>query len=191
MTGPNELMTNRPEVLSYLSKAAKGTWYNIGASNPSLQLTRNVETHRIRRKAWDPGFSSLAVKSYIPIIKPYTKILVDTLARRREVNISELIGYYMCDTMAELTYGQGFGMLEKEGKDGSDYFLSTIHDFMKSVGPLGHVPWTLILLQKIGAAGKKHNVFLEWCKQLVAERERRGMTGGRRDIFQHHQRRFV
>lgn len=183
--GPNEIVTNRPEVIPYLSKALKGTWYNIGASNPSLQLTRNIETHRIRRKAWDRGFSPAAVELYIPRIKPYTTLLTEALARNREVNITEWIGYYMCDTMGELTYGQGFGMVEKGGQEGTDYFIRSIHDFMKVVGPLGHVPWTLLLLQKIGAAGKKHALFVKWCKELVEKRQQRGMTGGKKDIFEH------
>ena len=179
------MITTRTEIIPHLSRAVKGTWYNIGAENPSLQLTRDVETHRIRRKAWDRGFSPEAINSYIPRIKPYTEILLDSLARHVEVNITEWIGFYTYDTMGELTYGKGFGMLENEGKNGSDYFTSTIHEFMNVVGPLGHVPWTFLVLQMIGAAGSKHNVFMRWCQELMKERETRGFRDGQKDVFQH------
>jgi cytochrome P450 len=183
-TGPNELICTRPEILPVLAKAAKGTWYNIGNRNTSLQLERNKETHSIRRRVWDRAFTPAAIASYLPRIAHYRSGLLSALAGNTEKNITAWLSYYAFDVMGALTYGSDFGMLEKGGKDNSDYFLTMTHASMRSVGLLAHIPWVMLLLESLGAAGDTHMKFLAWCEELVEQRKKRGLGEAGMDLFE-------
>lgn len=83
--------------------------------------------------------------------------------------------------MGAISYGRSFGMLEKAGKDGSDYYRIMTHKSMWTIGLLGHVPWTVLLFEKLGVAGRDYMRFMKWCSEIVEERLRRGGEG---DLFQ-------
>lgn len=185
-TGPNEVIVADPSVLPHLAKAAKGAWYSIGQSNPSVHSVRDVRTHSIRRRVWDRAFTPAAIAGCVATVQRYRERLLQALAsgERGETNITACVSHFAFDTMGRLTYGRDFGMLEKQGRDGSDYFLRMTHASMRVVGLLGHVPWLLVLLERLGAAGKDHMRFLKWCDEMTEERRRRGMVGGVRDLFQ-------
>ncbi|KAF8243151.1 cytochrome P450 [Wilcoxina mikolae CBS 423.85] len=178
-TGPNELIINDPSAIPALAKASKGSWYLIGHNMQSVQLVRDIVTHSIRRRVWDKALSPKAVESYLPRIREHTALLVSALAG--ETNITEFLGYYAFDVMGAISYGRSFSMLEKAGKDGSDYYMKMTHKSMRILGMLGHTPWTVLLLEKLGAAGKEHIRFMKWCSEIAEERQKRGGEG---DLFQ-------
>ncbi|KAI5784457.1 cytochrome P450 [Pyronema domesticum] len=177
-TGPNEITTIDPNALQVLSKTNKGTWYVFGEPTPSIQLVRDITTHSIRRRVWDKALSAKAIEGYLPHIRRHISLLLPQLAG--EVDISRFFSYYAFDTMGVITYGRSFNMLEKAGRDGSDYFLRMTHASMRTLGLLAHIPWTLVLLENLGAAGKDHTNFLKWCDEISQERKQRGKGD---DIF--------
>ena len=185
-TGPNEVLVLRPELLPALARAAKGSWYNNGNGNPSLQLVKDRQTHSVRRRVWDRAFTPDCVKSYAPRVRYYTEKLVAQLAAggAGEKDITAWFSYYAFDVMGALTFGRDFGMLDKGGKDGSDYFLRMTHASMRSVGLLGHTPWMLLLMERLGAAGRDHMEFLAWCRERVLDRQRRGRGEMGSDLFE-------
>lgn len=146
---------------------------------------KDRETHSVRRRVWDKAFTPDAVKAYAPRVKHYTDMLLEKLAEgEREKDITAWFSYYTFDVMGAFTFGRDFGMLEKGGRDGSDYFLRMTHASMRSIALLGHTPWLLLLMEMLGAAGKEHMKFLEWCKERVDDRKRRGMGEMGSDLFE-------
>lgn len=63
-SGPREISINRKEAVPLLygpnSECVKSTWYGQTGNDPkkcSIHMTRDFNDHRLRRRAWDKGFS--------------------------------------------------------------------------------------------------------------------------------------
>lgn len=185
-TGPNEVTVRDPALLPALARADKGAWYIVGHHLLSLQLLRDSATHSIRRRVWDRAMTARRIdEAYLPAVHEHTRLLVDALGRRGggaagEADISAWLGFYAFDVMGALTYGRSFGMLQNAGGAGSRYFLDMTRGSMRLIGLLAHVPWTVLLLEGLGLAGRAHADFIRWCGSIADERMRRGGDG---DIF--------
>lgn len=64
ISGPREISINRKEAVPLLygpnSECLKSTWYGQTGNDPkkcSIHMTRDFNDHRLRRRAWDKGFS--------------------------------------------------------------------------------------------------------------------------------------
>ncbi|OBT38604.1 hypothetical protein VE00_11101 [Pseudogymnoascus sp. WSF 3629] len=174
--GPNELTIINPDAIAAIhsssSRCIKAPWYDaIGGPNPSLQLTRNRNTHDKRRKVWDQAFSARALRNYEGRVDGYVDQLIaqlDNLANQ-PVNASLWFNFYSFDVMGDLAFGKSFDML----KSGEKHFaLKLLQDGMRPVGILTPIPWILPILLAIPGAGTGTKIFTKFIEDQAATRRK-------------------
>lgn len=153
------------------SKCEKSPWYDIGLPMVSVHTCRDRATHDKRRKVWDQGFSTRALRDFEDRELRITKLLVDQIGKRsgETMNASHWFNFYSFDVMGELAFGESFGMVEKgEVHEAMDM----LHKAMAPYAFLGTVPWFMNLLIAIPGAGKEFNTFVNWCATLAEKRKK-------------------
>lgn len=150
-------------------KCDKGPWYNIGLPNPGTQLTRNRETHKIRRRIWDRAFTDDAVLQYLPGVITKSAELLSLLKVKGPVNITEFFNYYMWDSMGDIAFNKSFNMLPTHGKQ--DKFMRITLASQFGVAIFGHIPYMIRILDLIPFLNREYKEFMDWCEDLVVERK--------------------
>lgn len=172
--GPNEISVNNQAIIPLVTKLDKGPWYNIGLPDFGTHLTRNRETHRIRRRVWDRAFTDEAVKQYLSLLATRSTELLSILATKAngQVNITEYFSYYMWDSMGDMTFSKSFNMLPTQGslRDNQRYIKITMAS-QYGLALFGHIPYIVRILQLFPFLNKEYNEFLRWCDELVEERK--------------------
>ncbi|OBR05375.1 Benzoate 4-monooxygenase cytochrome P450 [Colletotrichum higginsianum IMI 349063] len=150
--GPTELSINKPGAINAVfldTDCMKGPWYNLLHPMVSMQMVRDKEAHSKRRKAWEYGFTSKALRDYEPRVLKYTEQLLAGIETRAGAafNAALWFNFYSFDVMGEFSLGRGFRMLE----DGASHFyMDALHDETRAVGRFTHAMWALPLYR--GAA---------------------------------------
>ncbi|PGH01942.1 hypothetical protein AJ79_07773 [Helicocarpus griseus UAMH5409] len=171
--GPTVLSILDPEAVQAFhgshSKVSKGQWHTVLMPRVSLQVERNKREHARRRKIWDMGFSSKALRSYEPRIRYYTEQLVSKIERTldKPIDMAQWFNYYSFDVMGTM----GFNMDSNMVKEGTEtYFLKTLHADMKNIGIFGHLPWLLPFVKATPGLNKEYLNFWKWLDVRVNER---------------------
>ncbi|EXJ79942.1 hypothetical protein A1O3_08228 [Capronia epimyces CBS 606.96] len=178
-TGPSELSITVPAavplVLGPGSKCTKSDWYDMAKPIDSMHTIRVKQVHDARRKIWDLGFNSKALRSYEGRILKYSHQLVDALSRQtgEPLNATEWFNYYSFDVMGDLAFGKSFDMLST-GKE--HFFLQLVHKGQSPVGIFTPAPWLAILLKEVPFAMRTFHRFLAWCELQVEERKKINMA---------------
>ncbi|OQE44781.1 hypothetical protein PENCOP_c002G03928 [Penicillium coprophilum] len=163
--GPTELSIADPRavqaIYSSTAKVSKGPWYTILEPRASLQTVRDKQEHAQRRKVWDQGFSTRALRDYEPRVFRYTEQLVQVLEREvgNQINIAQWFNYYSFDVMGDLAFGKSFNMLI-DGKDA--YILKQLHADMKMIGIFGHITWLFPFFKRIPLINADYLKFWKW-----------------------------
>ncbi|KAL2832949.1 cytochrome P450 monooxygenase [Aspergillus cavernicola] len=171
--GPTELSIINPEAVVALygpqSQLAKGPWYHVIHPRVSLQTERDKKEHARRRKVWDQGFSSKAIRTYEPRITKYTTQLTSAISQTldTEINVSKYFNYYSFDVMGDMAFGKSFDML-LNGED--TYFLTSLHADMTSIGLFGHLTWLFPFFKGIPGLNWQYKRFWEFLDGLVGGR---------------------
>ncbi|KAK7423226.1 hypothetical protein QQZ08_009122 [Neonectria magnoliae] len=148
-----------------------GPWYNILHPVISLHMIRDQKEHARRRKTWDKGFSSKALRDYEPRVARYTYQLLDKMEETKGLpfDASTLFNFYSFDVMGDLAFGKSFDMV----KNGVvHYFMKSVHSNMLAVSAFSHLVWMFPLFKEIPGLNYEHVKFQKWLSQQVMERQR-------------------
>ncbi|KAE8152770.1 cytochrome P450 monooxygenase [Aspergillus avenaceus] len=171
--GPNQLSVTDPEAIQILhgpkAKVTKGIWYSNMEPRISLFNTRNKKEHAQRRKVWDQGFSSRALRDYEPRVYRYKEQLIDAIEQRigTPMDATKWFNYYSFDIMGDLSFGKSFNMLV-DGQDAS--ILTKLHADVTGLTVLGQVPWILPFFKRIPLLNADYLKHWNWISSRVEER---------------------
>ncbi|KAL9943998.1 hypothetical protein D7B24_000866 [Verticillium nonalfalfae] len=171
--GPSELSIADPSFFHHIhsnsSPFVKGPWYNILHPVVSLQLVRDKKEHSRRRKTWDKGFGSKALRDYEPRVVKYTDQLLNQIKQTegKPINVSTWFNFYSFDVMGDLAFGRSFDMM----KDGIvHYYMQAVHTSMQAVAAFSHLVWIFPLFKEIPGLNHEHLKFQAWLHQHVKQR---------------------
>ncbi|KAI1325711.1 cytochrome P450 [Xylariaceae sp. FL0255] len=154
-TGPEELTIIDPAAISLIdgpnSQCTKAAWYDIFLPQVSINSTRNVEEHGLRRRVWDRGFSPAALSIYDIYIIEHAHLLaarIECLVLEHSnrvdgldeavVNVTEWCFWFSFDVMGEFAFARSFGMLRDSKWHAK---IRQLVDAMAMLGPVSPVPW--------------------------------------------------
>ncbi|KAH3950795.1 hypothetical protein HBI56_205410 [Parastagonospora nodorum] len=189
--GPNELITDDPEVLRKMmaarSEYTRGHWYSAMKFDPTrdnLFSMRDEVAHTKLRSKMAAGYSGkenesmegsidLLIGSLVHLIE--TKY-ISTSDNYRPMDFGEKASFFTLDVISELAFGEAFGYLEND----SDVFeyLSITKTFIPIMMVMGDVPSLANLLQSRALRGLLPSesdklgfgAFIGIAKKLVARR---------------------
>ncbi|KAF6839318.1 cytochrome p450 [Colletotrichum musicola] len=171
--GPTELSINNPKAIMPIhanrSPCTKGPWYGVLHPMYSLQLVRDKQEHSHRRKAWDRGFSSKALRDYEYRVANYTDQLLAQIEahRGRPFNAADWFNFYSFDVMGDLAFGKTFGML---GEGVKHYFMTSLHRDMQAIGSFSHMLWLFPIFKNTPILNENNKKFWRFVTSQVDER---------------------
>ncbi|GJC83080.1 cytochrome P450 monooxygenase FCK2 [Colletotrichum liriopes] len=182
--GPSELSINNPKAVALIhsnrSPCTKGPWYGVLHPMYSLQLVRDKQEHARRRKAWDRGFGSKALKDYELRVADYTNQLLSQINahKSKPFNIADWFNFYSFDVMGDLAFGKSFGMLKGGIKH---YFMTSLHQDMQNIGMFSHMLWLFPIFKNTPILNANNKRFWRFVKSQVDDRIKN--TPDRPDVF--------
>ncbi|KAF2130546.1 putative benzoate 4-monooxygenase cytochrome P450 [Dothidotthia symphoricarpi CBS 119687] len=177
-TGPREISILRKSAVPTLygpnSELRKSTMYGQTGNDQkktSIHMTRDRASHRVRRRAWDRGFSMKALATYEPRIKTKADALIHQLRNSYEkpMNVSSWAMYFSFDVMGEVGLGKDFNNLTSGVEHGA---IQGVHDHMTMLGILSTVPWLLNVLSSIPGAASGYTDFFNFCSSEIREKNK-------------------
>ncbi|GAB1192901.1 hypothetical protein APSETT444_002100 [Aspergillus pseudonomiae] len=171
--GPTELSIADPRAVKALysgqAKVSKGPWYTVLEPRVSLHMSRDKKEHARRRKVWDQGFSSRALRDYEPRVSHYAEQLLEAIRKHvgKPMDMAKWFNYYSFDVMGDLSFGKSFDMLVG-GQD--TYFSTQLHADMKSIGLFSHLTWLFPFFKRIPVLNSDYLKFWNWVGGRVEER---------------------
>lgn len=131
-------------------------------------MTRDKQDHSRRRRIWDQGFSSRALRDYEPRVSRYTEQLIQAIDRvvaaGKPMDVSRWFSYYSFDVMGELSFGKAFDMLVR-GRDA--YILKEVHAFLKMIGLFAHLTWMFPLFKRMPGVNASMVRYWDWVVEQV------------------------
>ncbi|GAB1212266.1 hypothetical protein ATERTT37_001398 [Aspergillus terreus] len=118
-TGSSDLSIAHPAAVHALYSAAspctKAAYYDFTHPGLALQNIRDPAAHAARRRVWARAFSDPLLRGYEARVREYQQRLVERLAgmEGRAVDARKWVNLYSFDVMGALTFGEGFGCLER------------------------------------------------------------------------------
>ncbi|KAF3020671.1 hypothetical protein E8E14_013057 [Neopestalotiopsis sp. 37M] len=176
-TGPREITVLRKSAVDLIygpkSLCRKSTWYGQTGNDPlksSLHMTRDYESHRLRRKAWDKSMSVKALASYEPRVKSSVDALISQLKQRGEsgVNMTDWSMFFSFDLMGQIGFSKDFGQLHT-GQEHSA--IRPIHAHIKTLGIFQTVPWLLYLMSAIPGAAAAYSEIFDFCANEIRTKQ--------------------
>lgn len=174
--GPSTLSIASPQALHAVHlnpRCLKGPWYQVLAPESSIQTDRDAAGHAARRKVWDRGFSTKALRNYEPRVTHYTDKLVAHIdshvgqCDQKPLDASLWFNFYSFDVMGDLSLGESFGMLDR-GE--AHYAMRTLHSYMFMLGVFGHVMWAFRVIGNLPVLGAENVRFKAWVAEQVKKR---------------------
>lgn len=171
--GPSEIAVLVPEAVSTIDETkttcSKPAWYDLLQPLRVIISLRDKAEHDWRRRIWDRGFSTTALKGYDDRIVKYSRQLEAHLAKTvgQPVHANDWFFWFSFDVMGDLTLAKPFDMLVDER---FHYAILMMRDFMWLLGPFSPTPWLCRLGFVIPGVARGWNKWLKWCKQRMSER---------------------
>ncbi|ROW07794.1 hypothetical protein VMCG_03516 [Cytospora schulzeri] len=170
--GASTLSIAEPKALRAVhlnTKCVKGPWYNSLAPESSVQTDRDVAQHAARRRVWDRGFSTRALRNYESRVSHYADKLLAYIndVEGEPMDASLWFNFYSFDVMGDLSLGESFGMLDR-GKE--HLVMTTLHDFMSMLGIFGHIMWMLRIFTSLPVVSAGTAKFKTWVREMVLKR---------------------
>ncbi|KAF1962854.1 cytochrome P450 67 [Byssothecium circinans] len=156
------------------SECRKSTWYSQSSndsSKVSINMTRDQKSYRLRRRAWDRGFSMKALTSYQPRIKAKTDMLVEKIRELngKQIDMTKWSMLFGFDVMGEVGFGKDFGSLTSGQEHPA---IKAIHEHIAVLGVFQTVPWLMNLLGSIPGAAASFAEFFGMCEKEMVEKEK-------------------
>ncbi|PWY70995.1 benzoate 4-monooxygenase cytochrome P450 [Aspergillus heteromorphus CBS 117.55] len=183
--GPTELSINHPDAISAISSSqspcTKGPFYTLLEPRNSMHMTRDPVEHAQRRKVWERGFTSKALRDYEPRVARYADQLLAHIdeTQGKPINVSDWFSFYSFDVLGDLAFGKSFDMLQTGTKH---YFMTSLHADMTNVGVLGHLPWIFPIFKATPVLNYEHKRFWRWVDEQVEGRKK--ITPAQPDVFE-------
>ncbi|KAL5511175.1 hypothetical protein ACEPAH_4390 [Sanghuangporus vaninii] len=187
--GPNELSIVDAESIPTIMSLRKGSlWdaHNMRGTIPAIVGMRDVEMHRERRKLWNHGFTTAALKKLQPTVENRVLDLSKELEKRTskpgEKEISLDLALWMSnftyDVMGDMVFSGGFSLMHKGDEGGTRALLQ---DYVEIIGTIQHIPWIAGLMQRLTAVPEGLRKYREFASHHYDTRKSQGAT--RRDLF--------
>ncbi|TGO57308.1 hypothetical protein BCON_0067g00290 [Botryotinia convoluta] len=185
--GPNELTIFKAQAVPVLDGVGttcnKSPWYDLLIPRVSLATTRDKTMHDQRRRIWDRGFSTSALRDYENLLFTYALSLDQKIgsANGAPINVSRWFYLYSFDVMGRLAFGKSYNMLTD---DKNHFAVNQLHNGMKFLGPFSPVPWLVRIGYSLPGIAVSWKKLLKWSRQQANERLQTGAsTGSTRDIM--------
>ncbi|CAI6339949.1 unnamed protein product [Periconia digitata] len=156
-TGPNEVVVMKAEAFPAVhgpgSKCRKAPWYDMLQKERSIHTTRSPQLHQQRRKIWDQGLSTKALRIYQERVAEHVTSLSNNIRGRlgQSRNCTELFYFFGFDVMGDTAFGKDFNMLKSN-------IQHPIVEIMRSgtyiMGRLTPVPWLVTVLASLPGVNK-------------------------------------
>jgi hypothetical protein len=192
--GPREISVLSKEAVPLLygpnSETRKSTWYGQTGNDPkkcSIHMTRDFNDHRLRRRAWDRGFSIkgartlkchvtsywqiLALGTYEPRIKAKADLLNAQISKNagNPMDVSAWSMFFSFDVMGEVGFGKDFNNLNSGIEHAA---IKGVHSHMTMLGIMSTVPWLLNVLGSIPGAAAGYSDFFSFCAGQIREKHK-------------------
>ncbi|KAL4925077.1 cytochrome P450 [Aspergillus undulatus] len=172
--GSSDLSISHPDAVEALYGASslcrKGENYELSSPSTSLQLIRDPEAHRVRRRIWSGAFSDRLLRGYEQRIKAYRAKLLAHFAESaktgKPVNVRKWFDLYSFDVMGDLSFGRGFGSLERGQEHWAIRMLNGTQDMIGLFLPA----WVFVILAAIPGAAGDFWKFFKFCGERLLER---------------------
>lgn len=177
-TGPEEITIIDPAVPAAVdgpgNQCTKAVWYDFLLPEIALNTTRSKKEHDARRRIWDLGFSTQALKVYEARVAEYAETLVarisDLANEDKPVNVSDWFYWFTFDVMGEFAFARSFQMLSDEKWHPA---VRLLRKAMSLLGPFSPVPWLAQIAFYVTPwmfVVRDWLSMMEWCKQRMGER---------------------
>ncbi|ORY18831.1 cytochrome P450 67 [Clohesyomyces aquaticus] len=158
-TGQREISILRKSAVPLIygpnSECLRSTWYGQTGNDPkkcSIHMTRDFNDHRMRRRAWDRGFSIKALATHEPRIKAKADFFMSQLAK-----------------------SSGKPMDMSAWAIGVEHpAIKGVHSHMAMLGIMSTVPWLLNVLGSIPGAAAGYSEFFSFCAEQIREKHKDG-----------------
>ncbi|KAJ3925841.1 MAG: cytochrome P450 [Lentinula lateritia] len=188
--GPNHLHISDAQAIPYIMnspRCLKSERYNAVKRQDSnargLLGIVDPKEHSRRRRLWDRGLNTSALKGYQPLLTNRINQFVETLRREsssnESIDLAKWIAFFSLDFMGDLAWGSVFHSME----DGHDVngLLNLSQMVTKIHETAGTIPWTRLFYEYLPVS-KKTIQQLSFAKRTVLERMKRG-CGETPDLF--------
>ncbi|KAL6883208.1 cytochrome P450 [Trichoderma longibrachiatum] len=174
--GPRELSINRASAISVIyetpTRTTRSPWYaqvSNDVTKISLNSTRVLKVHKLRKRIWERGLGFRALAVYAPRIKNKVDLLLSKMAAHggRPMDMTAYSMFFGFDVMGEIGFSKDFHMLESETEHPA---IKGVHESMLAIGVLGTVPWLLSMISKVPGAAASFSRFTAWCHQQLQEK---------------------
>ncbi|KAJ4469256.1 cytochrome P450 [Lentinula aciculospora] len=188
-TGPNHLHIADAKVISNIMNSPrflKSERYNAvkrEANARGLLGIVDPKEHSRRRRLWDRGLNTSALKGYQPLLENRINQFIETLRRESAthdyIDLAKWITFFSLDFMGDLAWGGVFNSMEA-GKDvnGLLYLSQMVTEIHETAGT---VPWTRLFYEHLPVSEKTVQQ-LSFAKRTVLDRIKRG-CGETPDLF--------
>ncbi|EKG20298.1 Cytochrome P450 [Macrophomina phaseolina MS6] len=175
-TGPREIAIVRksaiPLILGPTSQCRKSTWYMQVSSDYRkcfIHMTRDVDAHKRRRRAWDRGFAIKALNTYEPRIADKVNQFISQASKIKIMDATAWSMYLSFDIMGDVGFGKDFGGIAR----GTEHpAIQGIHSHMEILGVGSHMPWLLNIASRIPGATAPYSRFFGWCAAEIEEKRK-------------------
>ncbi|KAF7360564.1 hypothetical protein MVEN_00787500 [Mycena venus] len=186
-TGPNEIsVIDAVAVGQILNKGGldKGRYYEAGrhSSTPPSIVSLVGEAHTAKRRVWNRGMTSAAIREYESLIAKRTSQLVSRLREHETVDLVCWFDLFALDLMGDLAFGGGFEML-RDGRD-VDGVGELIRVFLTAADISGHLPWIVNTLHLFPQVGRIIQEFNDFGQGLAIQRMEKTAVD-RKDLWYH------
>ncbi|KAL4794206.1 cytochrome P450 [Aspergillus venezuelensis] len=172
--GSSDISISHPDAVEALygthSLCTKGENYELSAPATSLQLIRDPEEHRLRRRIWSGAFSDRLLRGYERRIKQYRAKLLSHIADSAKagipVDIRKWFNMYSFDVMGDLSFGRGFGSLESGEEHWVMKLLMETQDYIGWFLPA----WVFVIVMSVPGLTGDFWQFLDYCGGRLIER---------------------
>lgn len=185
-TGPNEVIIRDPTaILPLMGTTGWGKsahWWARTLHPPILSLVaiRDGSEHARRRRTWNRGFNPIAMKRYEPMIRTRVSQLLEVIAQRGRVDLSELFSYFTFDIMGDMALGGGTDMIHEGDSEGLWHLLK---GGLRTATLIGHIPWVGMYVKNLPGVGMDLKRFRAFAMQRFLLRKDEG--SGQKDLFYH------
>ncbi|KAI1801478.1 cytochrome P450 [Daldinia bambusicola] len=154
--GPNELLTDDPEVVRRMSSAKskywKSDWYSGSRFNPylpSMFITLDPAAHDKMKARMTPGYSGRDNPGAEADVDAQVMSLINLIRKKyishpgkgefRPLNLVQTVSFFTLDVLSKIALGNAFGSLESDSD--SHEFCGTVSKHVPQMAFTADVPW--------------------------------------------------
>lgn len=154
------------------SKIRKGEFYDQQHPFHTLQMTRDHDIHREKRRIWDKAFSTKAIQNYEPRVMNHFSKFLHILAEHgtldKDLNVQELLEHLGFDITSDLIFGETWNMME------TGVPVPVIKEFVEYKKTVGHILILNWLFHAFKLIPGVEGAVFHWVQKYTLALEKRG-----------------